>query len=385
MLGDAFRIMTVTLWLYAASQGNGVVMAAATAVGVIPTFLFGTLAGVWVDRWDRRRTLILCDLLRLLCSLGLVAAAQSTTLWLGLVTLTLLSGVSVVADIAAETTIPRLVAQDDLERANGLWVVMHQLSFIVAPLAATWVYTTHGAAWAFSVDAVSFLLSALLLRFLPPLRSRPVGNHMHPAVLLDLWTGFQVIWRDTLIRASLLAVVLRVFGAGVNNTVMIFLIARVLHEPTTDLAWLGSANGLAQVLTGTLVVAAAQRASLPLTFSWGLGLMVVGAVVIASAGHLWVVIAGVILTSLGNAPANIAQVTLEQRFIAHDLLGRVKGVQNTLMTLMFLLGSAVAGATIHTLGAREWLWISAGFTVAAFALTMRSILPQVSRTARAVL
>ena len=89
MLGDAFRIMTVTLWLYAASQGNGVVMAAATAVGVIPTFLFGTLAGVWVDRWDRRRTLILCDLLRLLCSLGLVAAAQSTTLWLGLVTLTL--------------------------------------------------------------------------------------------------------------------------------------------------------------------------------------------------------------------------------------------------------------------------------------------------------
>ncbi|WP_261664450.1 hypothetical protein [Deinococcus sp. Marseille-Q6407] len=92
-------------------------------------------------------------------------------------------------------------------------------------------------------------------------------------------------------------------------------------------------------------------------------------------------IAGVILTSLGNAPANIAQATLEQRYVAGPLLGRVKGVQNTLMQLAFLLGAALAGATMHSIGPRAWLWLSAGLLLAAFVVTAGLTVPQLQRRA----
>ena len=127
----------------------------------------------------------------------------------------------------------------------------------------------------------------------------------------DLTAGFRLIWQNPLIRCSLLALVLRVLSAGVNSVVVIFFIAETLGRPTADLAWLGTANGAAQVLTGSLVVAAAHRAALPVTLLGSMGTMVLGATAMALAPQFGVLVAGVILTSLGNAPANIAQAALD--------------------------------------------------------------------------
>lgn len=227
-VGDAFRMTAVSLWLFEVSGGSGPVMALAPAVGVLPTLLLGALAGVWADRWERRRTLLACDLLRLLCSLGLVAAAALHSLPLGLGALMALSGVSVLGEVAAETTLPRVVGAADLERANGLWVVMAQLSFIVAPLAAAWMYSAQGAAWAFGIDALSFGLSALLLLRLPPLPAPKTHTEQSTAAPIwqDLTTGLKLIGKDRLILSSLLALSLRVCSAGINSVAVIFFIQK---------------------------------------------------------------------------------------------------------------------------------------------------------------
>ncbi|MFC6591864.1 MFS transporter [Deinococcus lacus] len=237
-VGDAFRGITVSLWLFEASGGNGSVMALTTAVGVLPTLLLGTLAGVWADRWERRRTLIVCDLLRLLCSLGLVGAAALHSLPLGLLALALLSGVSVLGEVASETTLPRVVEGTDLERANGLWVVMAQLSFIVAPLGAALVYSAYGAAYAFGVDALSFGLSALLLLRLPSLPTQEAGPKLERSrIWRDLTAGLRLIRQDRLISSSLLALSLRVLSSGVNSVVVLFSLHRLWDNPPP--IWLG--------------------------------------------------------------------------------------------------------------------------------------------------
>ncbi|WP_261664451.1 MFS transporter [Deinococcus sp. Marseille-Q6407] len=284
-VGDAFRAITVSLWLFEASGGSGPVMALATAVGVLSTLLLGTLAGVWADRWERRRTLLACDLLRLLCSLGLVGAAALHSVPLGLLALAFLSGVSVLGEVASETTLPRVVEGADLERANGLWVVMAQLSFIVAPLGAALVYSAYGAAYAFGVDALSFGLSALLLLRLPPLPTQEATLRQpeRGRIWQELMAGLRLIGQDRLISSSLLALSLRVLSGGINSVVVLFFIAQTLGQSATDLVWLSTANGVAQVLTGSLVVAAAHRAALPVTLLGGLGVMVLGATAIALA------------------------------------------------------------------------------------------------------
>lgn len=99
----------------------------------------------------------------------------------------------------------------------------------------------------------------------------------------------------------------------------------------------------------------------------------------ALAPQFGVLGAGVILTSLGNAPANIAQAALEQRFVAGHLLGRVKGAQNTLTQLTFLLGAALAGTLLQGVGARACLWLSAGLLLAAWAVSVAVTVPELRR------
>lgn len=386
-LGDALRTFTVILWVYQVSNGSGLAIAALTAMQVVPSAVLGTLAGALVDRWDRRRTLLVCDLARGLLSVGLFGAAHFDLLWLGLVLLALSTAFTVVADIAGATVVPRLVPDHDLERANGLWTVMQQSAYVVGPGLAALAFTRAGPEVAFALDAVSFAVSGVLLLVgLPALKAaqpeRPTPQP--PSLLRESLDGLRYVRRDPLVGGALLAMTLRVLSGGINNTIMIFFIATTLGRPAADLAWLGSVNGLAQIVVGGLVVAAAGRTALHRSLGLGSLAMALGGVVIAVAPNLTVLMAGVILTSIGNAPVNIGQTTLEQRFVPGAMLGRVRGLQESLLTVGYLAASGLGGVLVAPVGARTLLVASAALLVLAAAITATRVLPPLRQHQRSV-
>jgi MFS family permease len=147
------------------------------AATVLPVFLASPIAGMVADRYDRRRILILADLARVPIALSLCLASATGSLPLAIISITLLGvGASFYDPIAAAAT-PNLVEQDDLATAQSLMGMVWGSMLMVGAGIGGVVAEVFGRYAAFSVDAASFLVSALLVAGI----ARPMQEPRAPA------------------------------------------------------------------------------------------------------------------------------------------------------------------------------------------------------------
>jgi MFS family permease len=356
MIGDAFRVFTLILWIFTASHHSGLAIAGLMVAQTAPSVLAGSIAGALVDRWPRRLTLVACDIIRTVIGVGLVACALGGGhLLIGLILVTAASTVGVVSSIAGVSTIPHLVDDRHLERANGIWTVAEQLSFVVGPALGAVSYARWGPVPALALDAATFALSGILLwTTMPEIPPSGAADADEP-LRRRIRNGLTYLRGDGMIRGAVTALSLRSLSAGISNTIMVFFIAVSLHRAAADLSFVAVANGIVQVAVGGLLIAAANRFRLRANLRLGAYGLAAGAIVVAFSTNLAVLIVGVIVTSIGNAPANIGQNVLEQRYVPSGYLARVRGIQEVVMPLCFLIATSSAGALVGSAGARPLL------------------------------
>jgi MFS family permease len=159
-VGDHLTILAlITLVLYRWELGAAAWGGILTAL-TIPAALLGPFAGVWVDRWDRRRVMIVCDLARAGIVLGLVWAPNLA------VVLLLVAGISTCSTFfgpAQQATIRSTVPDDDLLAANALSELSDNGARLIGPALGGVLVIVAGAQGAFVVDSVTFLASAIVL------------------------------------------------------------------------------------------------------------------------------------------------------------------------------------------------------------------------------
>ena len=379
MIGDAFRVFTLILWLFETSGHNGLAIAGLMVAQTVPSILAGSVAGALVDRWSRRRTLIGCDVIRTLTGIGLVACAVDKGhghIVLGLLLVTASATVGVVSSIAGVSTIPRLVADEHLERANGIWSVSEQLSFVIGPAMGAVLFSRWGPVPALTIDAATFAISAVILLATMPTLADDPAQQAHDAeepLRRRVVNGLTYLRGDAMIRGAVVALVLRSLSAGINNTIMVFFIAESLHRNPADLAFLAVSNGIIQVAVGGVLIAMAKRSRLGANLRLGAYGLMVGGVIVALAPNLPILLAGVIITAIGNAPANIGQNVVEQRYVRAGFLGRVRGLQEALMPLSFLVATSSAGALVGVTGARTLFTVSAALLIGAAGITETAV------------
>lgn len=385
MIGDSFRVMALTFWIYEQVNSPGVAIAMLMFAQFAPSVLMGMMVGALVDRWSRRRVLIACDALRAVIAAALVACVLVDSLW-GVLALTALSsGVTVFASVAGVTAIPALVDDLQLERANSTWATMDQLSFVVGPALAAGVYPTWGAVPALVVDGATYLLSlVVLVLFVSKVAlSTTTNTNPEPMRLVtlrdDVRSGLRYLRRNTVVRAGVAANALRSLSAGINNTIMIFFVTVSLGSQVTDLAWLSITNGVVQIAVGGLLIALAARAPMHRSLQFGSITIVLGALVIVLAPNLPTLVLGVVISALGNAPANIGQSTLEQRFVESGYLGRVRGFEEALLPLAFLVASFASGYAVDSTDARVLLAVSAAVVFLAYLIVQRWVVRPVTK------
>lgn len=160
-IGDVAQFTTLALLLVALT-GSGLAVTGAVLAEIIPVLLLAPLAGSLVDRLPRVRVMVGADLFR-------VVLAATLALWHGSAPIAYavafgLSVGQVFFSPAAQSLLPSLVAEDDLVAANGgIWTAAVIAQVLIAPLGAL-LATTVGFGAAFAVNAVSFLVSAAVLR-----------------------------------------------------------------------------------------------------------------------------------------------------------------------------------------------------------------------------
>ena len=302
-------------------------LGAVSFAGLAPAFFLGPVAGVFVDRWDRHRVLVVTQVLSLLQSAALAWVAfraPAGTFAIGLVVaLSVAQGAINAFDMPArQSLLVRMVARrEDLPNAIALNSSLVNGARLVGPALAGAVIAAAGEAWCFAIDAVSYLavVAALLAMRLAPRPARAatasVGRHLVEGVRYAF--GFPPI------RALLLLLALVSFATMPQSVLLPVFAAEVLGGGPRTLGLLSAAQGLG-ALAGALYLAARPTVL-------GLGRVIVAATVVlgvgllgfSRSGSVWLSAALLAVIGAGMMAQMAASNTLIQTMVEEDKRGRV--------------------------------------------------------------
>lgn len=177
-LGDTLHYIALVVWVYQRT-GSSLAVAGAVFFEVVPVILLAPIAGVLIDRFSRKAILIVSDVLRAVLVLSLLFTQE---LWQIYLIITLITAVATFFNPAVSATLPTLLDEKDLLAANSVSWSTGRFVQIIGSALALGIIEAVGAETAFIFNAGTFLLSALLLLFLPV----PAGS----VVTTRGWAGF---------------------------------------------------------------------------------------------------------------------------------------------------------------------------------------------------
>ncbi|MGW1619463.1 MFS transporter [Streptomyces sp. NPDC002172] len=342
VLGDSFSLVALPLLVLRAT-GSVARMGLLTGVGGAAMVLAAVFAGVVVDRVDRRRLLIACDLVRMVLY-GLVPLVwlAGPQLWLLYVVLPLCEAVGMLFAVGYVTVVRGLVGTGRLTEANGRLNATAAAAGVLGPLGAGLVAAWTGPADAVAVDAASYAVSAGCLFFVR-LRER-AGDERVPkdtSVGRDLRTGIAYLVRHPVLRS--LTGLLSLFSfltLGINDLVIYHLQHDLGHDDGTVGTVL--AVGAVGTITGALLVAPLRR-RLGFGPTW-IGTTAVCGLAFAGLGRLHTVPAVALVTAVYLACVGVAgtcSMSLRQEITPEPLLGRVTSAHWTLQYSTAPVGAAV--------------------------------------------
>ncbi|HLV97280.1 MAG TPA: MFS transporter [Ktedonobacterales bacterium] len=335
----------------------------------LPYFLLGLPAGALVDRWDRKRVMLLCDSGRAL-ALGSVPLAYA----LGVLTIGQLYAVSLIEgtlyiffSLAETASLPRVVAKEQLTEALAQDQASFAISELCGPALAGILYGI-GRVVPFLIDALSYVVSVISLfcikRAFQEERATPPGS-----LRAEIAEGLRWLWRQPLIR-FLAFLVGGLNLTGVGYPLIIIVLAQGQHADAFAIGLILACAGVGNVL-GTLVTGPIQRrvpfAWLVILMTWALALTWPLFVFAPDPLTLGIV---TFLCMLPVPVLMVAQFSYRMALIPDHLQGRVNSVFRLVVWGCQPLGLALTGALLQAFGPVATVWILFVPQVALSVITM---------------
>lgn len=357
---------------------------------LVPRILLGSVAGVYVDRWDRRRLMIVVNVLLAAFLLPLLAV-ETIGLWIAFAVLVIESALEQLFMPAHQALLPNLLegGEQELVTANALTGVNRHLARLIGPAVGGIVVAFGGLNAVAVVDAASFLMAAGLIALIRTDRSRAVRRDSleHETVsawqrLLREWRdGLGVVGRDVVLRAVLVFLVITAVGEGLTLTLFVPWVRDALQSDSAGYGAVLSTQAIGG-LVGALVIGRIGSRINPLRT------LVVGALVFGCIDlvlftypvlypHIGPALVGMVIVGVPGAAIGAGVTTLEQIRADDAQRGRVIGSIGALAAVGSLVGALLAGFAGEVVPVVALLVIQgAGYVVAgsAVALMTRSVL-----------
>ena len=364
--GDGVRLAAFPL-LAAGFTRSPTAVAAVTAVQGLPWLVLGAGLGVLADRTDRRRLMVIVDVARAAIIAGLAAAILARSAGLVLIYLTAFTtGLgSALRDTAAGACVPRLAGPADLDRANARMIAGQVVgNELAGPAAGGWLFGL-ATVLPFAVNAGTLGIAVLLLLTLPsvfrpvsqPARQRPATSLA--ALRQELAEGLGWLRRHSAIRDVTIAVGIMAAMDAAWIAVLVLYVIQTLHQRPGMYGLLlatAAAGGIAagglgpritrrlgpwrSLLTAGLVMAASQTV-LGLTAN-----VIIAAAMLAASSAAWVLF-------------DMTTVTMRQRQVPDNLLGRITSLYRTALQGSQALGALAGGLVAAAAGIRATMLIGA--------------------------
>jgi MFS family permease len=406
-LGDGITLIAYP-WLASAVTRSPLLIAISAVASRLPWLIFTLHAGVLTDRYNRKHIIVAMDIAR-----GFLAIAVGTFVFLErdslpslnelssittlptnyslyamiLVTAFLFGLAEVLRDNCAQTMMPAVVEDKDLEKGNGrMWSAESLMnSFIGPPVGSALIAIA--IFLPFYVDAVTFFVAAGLIALM-----RPTVKSFQPEAKVgpinfwaDIKEGFKWLWAHELLRP--MAIILGLLNgiAAMSASIFILFAQEVLKTSVFVFSILTTAAAVGGILGGILGPRVSAKIGSGKSLALALFVMPTAALLIGLSSQWYLVWILVAIETFTAVLWNVVTVSLRQSLIPTQLLGRVNSVYRFFawgtIPIGTLLGGVIVVATQNLFG-REFAFRSVYFLGAGFGLLLAFYAIQVLTTAK---
>lgn len=380
--GDRLNQMALVALVYQSSPGSEMALAKLISFTIIPVFLIGPIAGVWVDRLNRRNVMIISDIVRgalVLLIPFFIATKQILAIYFVIFLTFSISRFFIPSKMAL---IPELVSKEKLLVANTLNDTTHMIGNVVGLVVAGIIVNIRyvGAAGGFYIDAMTFFFSAVLIsqmakkEFIKGVRGdlattkMALENSIRRSVFSEIKEGLGYLTRYSDMRFVISAFFLLMAGIGTISCVIIVFIQKAFGTSTRDLGFLGmflvAGLFLGSLIYGRFGQKIHKKDAILLSFIASGASIILFTLCVNSYAHLPASGMFAAMVGVSLSPMMSSVNTLTHETVPEELRGRIFSSLEAVIHLAFMIFMFVAAFAAEYID-RFWILI---FTGAAFSV-----------------
>jgi MFS family permease len=353
--GDWVMFIALPIYVYQFT-GSTLATSAMFVAELVPQIVFGSIAGVFVDRWDRKRTMVIANLVLTFAVLPLIFVRSADDVWIVYLVAFTESLIARFLRPAEGALLPRLVRKDELVGANALGSFASNTSRLVGPTIGGIIAGIYGLTAVAGFDAVTFLIAGVLVALVRtsgrPERIEPDdASAVAVGRVRSLWRewvdGLSLIARSRTIRVLFALAALSALGEGMMSVLFVVWINRVIGGTALELGWFMTAQAVGGLLGGIFVPNLTR--GMPVRRVLGVASIAFGsldALLFVSplvrpeivVGLVIIAIVGITTVAFGASFNAILQTSAEDMY-----RGRLLGAIFTTMALLRLASTVLAG------------------------------------------
>jgi len=373
-----------TSWLVYRLTDSALLLGISGFAGQISAFFLAPIAGVWVDRWNRHRTLVVTQILSMLQSFALAGLALSgkINIW-WIIFLVFVQGLINAFDMPARQAfvIEMIENRGDLGNAIALNSSMVNGARLIGPAIAGLVIAAWGEGYCFLIDGISYFAVVISLLAMRLRETAPAPREKR--VLQELAEGWRYVTESPAIR-SILTMLGLMSLMGMPYTVLMPIMAGgVLHGGPHTLGFLMGASGVGALISAITLVLRKTVLGLGRMIALAAGVFGAALIVFSFSHYLWLSMPLMVVTGFGMMQQLAASNTIIQTIISDDKRGRVMAFYTMSVLGITPIGSLLAGTLASSIGAPATLTF-AGASCLTGAIWFARNLPELRRVIRPI-
>ena len=342
-----------TAWLVYRLTHSALLLGVVSFSGQIVSFLTGPLAGVWVERMERRRLLVITQAAGAVQSLALAALTLGHIITLGeIIGLMAFQGLINAFDMPGRQSFLIQMVEDRGDLANAIAInsSMANGARLIGPAIGGLIIAGFGEGWCFLIDGISYfaVIASLLLMRVPALEGRDGAGS---SLLEELREGWDYVRGFAPIRTILLLFALTCLMGWPYSVLLPVFAGTVLHGGAHTLGWLTAASGVGAFSSALALAMRKSVVGLTRTLQAAAVLLGAGLILFGLSHVLWLSLALMVVVGFGLIQAAAVSNTIIQSLVPDDMRARVMGYYTMAFFGAAPFGSLFAGGLAQHIGA----------------------------------
>jgi len=352
-LGDYFNWLAIPIMVNRLT-GSAMMVGISVMATALPALIFGPLAGVFVDRWDRKWTMILADVFRALLVLPLLLVNRPDQVWMFYAVGFSVSCISQFFFPARGAVLPLVVTdKEDWLPANGLMQIIQTIGLIAGPALAGLAIGLWGEKVAFIANSTGYTASAIAVATMTVPRTTsnpPSGTNQLRTIWLDLKDGVVYLFSHRSTSGALICLTVVMLGYGAINVVWVPFLQNKFGIGATGLGIVDASQGAGMVVGGILLGYIAGRISKPILGAGGIALIGIGFGIMGFVPLFSLITVISFVIGIAIVPAQSALNTIMQLAVPDLKRGRVGSSFNAVTTAASLISMGTAALISEKIG-----------------------------------